>query len=278
MSWSISISSRTPRTLPRTFRLAISTKLYPGLQLILTKRHGSIANPELKERLDEIYQRVPSGYRLHIVTSGAGIPHEARVKLDAFADEIAGPTSSVFDWEAITLHNLQDRFYQQSIPAVDPLCFGSNTPYMVASGGAECYFFHAPGRILADLYGKHGEGLLQRNIRVDQRGTATNRSIEAACRTQDSANFLHFNNGVTFLCESAKFDPFKHELTLQKAQVGGGATLRTLRRVSSRGSLKSDVLVPVRAITSKGDKEFASNVAVNQNNQNQMGTGFLQFE
>jgi hypothetical protein len=31
----------------------------------------------------------------------------------------------------------------------------------------------------------------------------------------------------------------------------------------------------VRAITTSSDKEFANNVAVNQNNQNQMGTGFL---
>jgi hypothetical protein len=35
------------------------------------------------------------------------------------------------------------------------------------------------------------------------------------------------------------------------------------------------VLVPARAITSNGDKDFANNVAVNQNNQNQVGTGFL---
>ena len=35
------------------------------------------------------------------------------------------------------------------------------------------------------------------------------------------------------------------------------------------------MLVPLRAITNSRDKDFALNVAVNQNNQNQMGTGFL---
>ena len=39
--------------------------------------------------------------------------------------------------------------------------------------------------------------------------------------------------------------------------------------------LDSGVLVPARAITSSGDKDFANNVAVNQNNQNKVGTGFL---
>ena len=31
----------------------------------------------------------------------------------------------------------------------------------------------------------------------------------------------------------------------------------------------------MRAIASTGDKDFANNVAINQNNQNQIGTGFL---
>jgi predicted dehydrogenase len=118
--------------------------------------------------------------------------------------------------------------------------------------------------------------LLQRNIRVDQRDTATNRSIEATCTGDDSKNFLHFNNGVTFLCESASYDGFQAGLTLDKAQVvNGGQTIRALYRARQKGLLKTDVLVPARAITSSGDKDFANNVAVNQNNQNQVGTGFL---
>jgi hypothetical protein len=57
--------------------------------------------------------------------------------------------------------------------------------------------------------------LLQRNIRVDQRDTATNRSIEGTCAGGDSANFLHFNNGVTFICDKADWDPFQKTLTLE---------------------------------------------------------------
>jgi hypothetical protein len=44
-----------------------------GLHLILNKRHEEVANEDLKGRLDEIYQIVPSGYRLYLVTSGTGI-------------------------------------------------------------------------------------------------------------------------------------------------------------------------------------------------------------
>jgi hypothetical protein len=251
-------------------------KTIAGLGLILGNKHEKVANPELKARLDEVYQQVPKGYRIHFVTSGRGLPEEARVKLDAFVGELKGPSANMVSWGEESLDKLQERFYQQSLPAVkDPLKFKlSSSPYMLRSGAADCYLFHVSGDTLAALYANHGEGLLQRNIRVDQRDTATNRSIEATCTGDDSKNFLHFNNGVTFLCDSAGYDNFQSILTLEKAQVvNGGQTIRALHR--AKGSLKKDVLVPARAITSSGDKDFANNVAVNQNNQNQVGTGFL---
>jgi hypothetical protein len=253
-------------------------KTISGLRLILTKKHDQIANPELKARLEEVYSQLPKGYRIHFVTSGQGIPQEAKVKLDALIEELSGPSSSIVSWDEQSLGQLQDMFYQQSLPAVkDPINFSLvTTPYMCRSGSADCYLFHVGGEALASLYKTHTEGLLQRNIRVDQRDTPTNRSIEATCTGSDSQNFLHFNNGVTFLCDSASYDGFQHILRLEKPQVvNGGQTIRALYRASRRGSLKSDVLVPARAITSSGDRDFANNVAVNQNNQNQVGTEFL---
>lgn len=32
--------------------------------------------------MEDIYQQVPTGYCIHVVTSGAGIPSEARIKMD----------------------------------------------------------------------------------------------------------------------------------------------------------------------------------------------------
>ena len=81
---------------------------------------------------------------------------------------------------------------------------------------------------------------------------------------------------MTFLCEAAQYDGFTRKLTLRRAQVvNGGQTLRVLQSVHKSGALKSDVLVPIRVITSQGDKEFAGNVAVNLNNQNRIEPSFL---
>ena len=92
------------------------------------------------------------------------------------------------EWDQYSLSQLQETFYQQSLPAVkEKLKFTLTiTPYMCRSGVADCYLFHIKGDIFAELYGKHREGLLQRNIRVDQRNTPTNRSIEATCVGADS--------------------------------------------------------------------------------------------
>ncbi len=271
-------SFKNPEDPMKAFPAGDVDKTISGLRLILNRKHDQIANPELKARMDEVYQRLPKGYRIHFVSSGLGVPQESVVKLNALIDELRGPSSSIVFWEEQSLGQLQEVFYQQSLPAVkDPITFGiAPAPYMCRSGVADCYLFHVTGEKLAGLYETHGEGLLQRNIRVDQRDTATNRSIEETCAGGDSKNFLHFNNGVTFLCDSAHYDGFQHILKLEKAQVvNGGQTIRALHRAKVKGSLQNDVLVPARAITSSGDKDFANNVAVNQNNQNQVGTGFL---
>jgi len=136
--------------------------------------------------------------------------------------------------------------------------------------------FHLDGTELAQLYGEHGEQLLQQNIRVYQGDRATNASIKQTAVGGESANFFHYNNGVTFLCETAEWDQFISKLTLHKGQiVNGGQTIRVLYDAFQGTALKDDVLVPVRVITSQGDKDFGNNVAVNLNNQTRLGSSFL---
>jgi hypothetical protein len=69
---------------------------------------------------------------------------------------------------------------------------------------------------------------------------------------------------------------FTRKLTLRKAQVvNGGQTMRVLFDAYASKELQKPVFAPIRVITSQGDKEFASNVAVNLNNQNRIEPSFL---
>jgi hypothetical protein len=57
-------------------------KTLAGLAIILARNHYTIANEELRGRIEEIYQTVPTAYRLHLVTSGAGLSLESETKLN----------------------------------------------------------------------------------------------------------------------------------------------------------------------------------------------------
>jgi hypothetical protein len=269
---------KNPTRIEIAFPASEVDKTLMGLHTILARAHHTIANEELRGRIEEVYQTVPSGYRLHLVTSGSGIPDEARTKLDSFVDTLKIPSEEYFRWILEDIHSLQDSFYRRHLPTVDePIDFSlDNFPYQVRSANHDSYIFHISATILAELYDKHGEQLLQQNIRVYQGDNATNELIRKTATGRESANFLHYNNGLTFLCEAAQWDGFTRKLTLRKAQVvNGGQTIRVLQSVHRSGELKMDVLVPIRVITSQGDKEFASNVAVNLNNQNRIEPSFL---
>ena len=253
-------------------------KVLAGLNIIIQQRHSSIANEELRGRVEEIYQTVPAGYQLHLVTSGTSISNEPREKLRAFVDSLGGPSNDFFVWNLEDLAWLQDTFYQQSLPTVEePIEFELQyAPYQVRSADHDCYVFHLTGEKLASVYDQHGEQLLQQNIRVYQGDRATNALIRQTCSSEASGNFFHFNNGITFLCVMAEWDGFTHRLTMRRAQiVNGGQTIRVIHGEYIAGRLEQDVLVPVRVITSQGDKEFSNQVTVNLNNQNRITPGFL---
>jgi len=269
---------KNPTRIDVAFPASEVDKTLMGLNTILARAHHTIANEELRGRIEEVYQTVPSGYRLHLITSGSGIPNEARTKLDSFIETLKVPSEEFFQWSLEDIHYLQDAFYRRHLPTVDePIDFNlDNYPYQVRSANHDSYIFHISATILSHLYDKHGEQLLQQNIRVYQGDNATNDLIRKTATGRESANFLHYNNGLTFLCEVAQWDGFTRKLTLRKAQVvNGGQTIRVLHSVYRSGELQPDALVPVRVITSQGDKEFAGNVAVNFNNQNRIEPSFL---
>jgi hypothetical protein len=254
-------------------------KVISGLTVILNKTYKQIANQELVKKITEISKIIPAGYKLHIITSGCNkLEPEAITKLNGFIERLCAPSDDFFEYTYDNIIQLQDAFYKKNLPTVkNPIIFElSKTPYQVRSGEHDCYLFHLNSEKLAEIYQNHGEMLLQQNIRVAQGDTITNESIYQSCIGLESPNFMHYNNGITFICESATFDGFTSKLTLNKSQIiNGGQTIRVLSNAKSDAKLKDDVLVPVRVITSAGNKEFTNNAATNLNNQNKMESSFL---
>ncbi len=227
----IFISSRIPNPLTLLFLKAKLIRCLEGLNPILARAHEKIANEELRGRIQEIYQGVRTGYRLHLVTSGTRISKEAESKINNFIVQLKGPSEDFFLWKLEDLPYLQDAFYRKNLPTIqDPIIFEIlQAPYQIRAANHDCYLFHSTGEFLASLYNEHGEQLLQQNIRVYQGDKGTNASILKTCTGQDSESFLHYNNGIAFLCETAQWDGFTHRLTMMRAQiVNGGQTVRVL--------------------------------------------------
>lgn len=269
---------KNPMNAADAFPSAEVDKLLTGLNLIIRNELGNAGgNERLKRQAAEITKLIPTGYRIHLVHSGTGFQPDIAVKLNSFIGGLA-VSEDFCTWSHEDLGALQAHFYTKSRPTVEDqyLYTLDSPPYSVRAAGHDSYIFTMPAAELASLYQKHGEALLQQNIRIGQGDKGTNANIKKTAAGSDSGNFLHYNNGVVFLAEAARYDPMTRQMSLSRYQVvNGGQTMRSLSAVSANGALKSDVIVPIRVITFGSDKDFASNVTVNLNNQNRIKDSFL---
>lgn len=271
---------KNPASIEKSIEAGEIDKMISGLELILSRKHESIANQELLSRLEEIYAFTPAGYKIVVaVSSLAEIPPDAKEKLDAFCQRNSGVAKDLFRWEFRNLDNIHNRFYNAHLPTLEATLDISlnRQPYMTKVGDHETYIFDLNGEYLAQLYDEHGESILQQNVRMFEGDKGTNLAIaKTASSADESKDFFHFNNGISVICDSATHKPFNNELSLERPQVvNGGQTIRILHRCYKQGILEADVHAVVRVITTGKDKQFASNVAVNLNNQTRVDNTFL---
>lgn len=271
---------KNPESVEKSIAAGDVDKLISGLELILSRQHAKTANQELLARLEEIYAFTPSGYRIVIAASSLGpFPKEAETKLNAFCEKNSGAARNLFRWEYNSLADIHGRFYSANLPTLNATLSIQllRAPYMTRIGDHETYLFDLSGEYLANLYNEHGEGILQQNVRMFEGDNGTNLAIaETASSESDAKDFFHYNNGISIICDSATFQPFSNQLSLERPQVvNGGQTMRILHICYKNGSLKSHVHAAVRVITTGKNKEFAANVAVNLNNQTRVDNTFL---
>lgn len=271
---------KNPALVEKSIAAGDVDKMLSGLELILSRRHHDIANQELLSRIEEIYGFTPTGYKIVLVSSSlACLPAEAATKLDTFCEKHSGAAKDLFRWEFHNLNDIHNHFYNAHLPTLEATLELSlaRQPYMTRIGDHETYLFDLNGKYLAQLYDEHGESILQQNVRMFEGDKGTNLAIaETATSQSDAKDFFHFNNGISVICDSATFQPFNNHLTLERPQVvNGGQTLRILHQCFKQGKLMQEVHAAVRVITTGKNKEFASNVAVNLNNQTRVDNTFL---
>ena len=132
---------------------------------------------------------------------------------------------------------------------------------------------------IADLFDRHGDMLLQRNIRR-YLGTHENRVNTAIHSTlvnpESRENFYFFNNGITIVCKKFGYNALQsenHHLKMENMQIiNGGQTCKTIQKTLKDAQLSDDyqntyVMVRVYELT-EDDPGFVTDITYATNSQN----------
>ena len=133
---------------------------------------------------------------------------------------------------------------------------------------------------IAGLMSRHGERLLERNIRryLGLRGNRVNEGIRQTLLSQEPANFYFFNNGLTLVCDDFSYNALQSsdfQIKIENLQiVNGGQTCMTILRTSEilhqRGRVlpaEATVLVRIYKLP-KDNEDIVLNITHATNSQN----------
>ena len=151
-------------------------------------------------------------------------------------------------------------------------------PALELPGDAEfvTYLAAVPGRVIADLYGRHGSRLLESNVRSFLSGRGKiNKGIKTTVLKEPSM-FLAFNNGITATATGVTKSVTGSVLAIQDLQiVNGGQTTASLFYVRRESSPKIDldrIHVQMKLVVVDQDqaKELVPSISRYANSQNRV--------
>ncbi|WP_236848889.1 AIPR family protein [Candidatus Thiodictyon syntrophicum] len=133
---------------------------------------------------------------------------------------------------------------------------------------------------IAELMHKHGERLLERNVRryLGLHGNRVNEGIRETLRSDNPANFYFFNNGLTLVCSDFSYNALQsgdYRVKVENLQiVNGGQTSMTIARTrdemqAAGQALPADASVLVRVYKlPKDNRDIVLQITHATNSQN----------
>lgn len=203
-----------------------------------------------REESDPAYQlamdlrargRAVTRYRLYFVTDAQLTGRGRHLP----SSELLGTPLEYHIWDIQRLQQLQEskqgreeleidvtEWLPEGLPALELRGEGDFTTYLAA----------VPGRVIADLYGRHGSRLLESNVRSFLSGRGkVNKGIKTTVLKEPSM-FLAFNNGITATATGVKTSESGTVLSIQDLQiVNGGQTTASLFYVRREATPKTQL-------------------------------------
>lgn len=233
-------------------------------------------NDRLKPRIEEIRSLIRDGYipivRMVLCINGARWTDTAQKLIDA-----AGLSNAQVSWEHLN-HDDIVRVMQKQKSVDDSL-------QLTGEAAIEDFNFRRVliGKVgiqeIAGLFNRHGDQLLERNIRR-YLGTHRNRVNTAIHDTliddDKRKNFYFFNNGITMICRKFRHNALQgkdYQLKLEGIQIiNGGQTCKTIQHTLSENDMLRDfsgtyVLLRLYELADD-DKQFVQDITYATNSQN----------
>ncbi|MFO7564109.1 MAG: AIPR family protein [Enhygromyxa sp.] len=189
-------------------------------------------NSRLNARVEEVRSMIRDGYipQVRVIACNNGKIWEAD---GAETIELAGLGDQV-TWEYVNHEHLV-KILQATKPVNDRL-------QLTGKALVEDMNFSRVlvGRVsveeIAQLVGRHGERLLERNIRryLGLHGNRVNEGIQSTLESDERQNFYFYNNGITLTCDKFSYNALQSDQYLVQIEnlqiINGGQTCMTIYR------------------------------------------------
>lgn len=234
-------------------------------------------NDRLKAKVEEVRSLIRDGYipQIRALACNNGLPWnqaaQGGIQRAGFGNQVT--------WEHVN-HDRLVSILQAPRQVSDSLQFSGKA--MVEDFNFSRVFV---GRIavieIAALIQRHGERLLERNIRryLGLQGNRVNEEIQRTLLGSESGNFYFYNNGITLTCDKFSYNALQKEdyqVKIQNLQIiNGGQTCMTifksLQKLGEMGNdaLPQDAFVLVRLYQLPSDNEdLVKQITFATNSQN----------
>lgn len=228
-------------------------KVIQAIRYLFDPNSVITANDLLRRRIEEIRSLIRDGHipRVRVVLCNNGLkwPDTAQQLID----QTGFPQDQV-GWEHLN-HDDMVRLMQAIKPVDDTLRL-SGKAIVEDLDYCRVLVGKIPVREIEVLFNKHGDLLLERNVRrfLGLQGNRVNLGIQHTLNTEgERSNFYFYNNGITLLCKKFTYNALQGENYQVRAEglqiINGGQTCKTIQSTlaalagASPGLEKAFVLV-----------------------------------
>lgn len=242
---------------------------------------GDITNrtvrPAFRARAEAFREALTSYFpsvEIYLACTCQGPADDGRAEIDMFLHEANTPAEPVFSVFVADIGELiarSRRALQQTTPNEIVLEFSKPNPYEHGTGETRALVGSVSARTIAELFDKHGNAILEANVRNYLGNVSINQQIERTASDPAEANrFWFYNNGISLVCTQYSFrsQAETSKVRLVNAQIVNGCqTVHSVWHAFKNCTLCNEAEVLVRIIE-QPDPDFVPLVTRFNNSQN----------